>query len=328
MQVTVFSCRTYDELPEFEKNAEELGLKLILTKEVPTLDNVHYVEGSTCIAITTTPINRELMKVYYDKGVRYIVTRCIGYDHIDLEAAKEFGITVANTPYGPDGVADYTVMLMIMAMRHMNEIMMRNAVQDYTLRGLLGKELKDMTVGIIGTGRIGQSVMRNLTGFGCKIICYDIYPSKQAEAYGEYVTLDTLMEQADIISLHLPVTADNFHMIDAEALKKMKQGVIIVNTGRGGLIDSKALIDAIECGKVGAAALDVVENEFDLCYYDRKCDVLTNRELALFRSYPNVIVSHHMAFYTNNYLRTIVGDSLRGCKAFMTGAENPWVVSK
>ena len=117
-------------------------------------------------------------------------------------------------------------------------------------------------------------------------------------------------------------------MLDAEAFAKMKQGVIIVNTGRGGLIDSKALADAVECGKVGAAALDVVENEFDLCYYDRKCDVLTNRELALFRSYPNVIVSHHMAFYTNNYLRTIVGDSLRGCKAFMTGAENPWVVSR
>ena len=328
MQVTVFSCRKYDELPEFQRNAEELGLKLVLTNEIPTLENLHYVEGSQCVDITTTPINRALLEAYYDKGVRYIVTRCIGYDHIDVAAAKELGITVANTPYGPDGVADYTVMLMIMAMRHMNEIMMRNAVQDYTLRGLLGKELKDMTVGIIGTGRIGQSVMRNLSGFGCKVICYDLYPSKAAESYGEYVSFETLLEQADIISLHLPVTEENFHMLDAEAFAKMKQGVIIVNTGRGGLIDSKALADAVECGKVGAAALDVVENEFDLCYYDRKCDVLTNRELALFRSYPNVIVSHHMAFYTNNYLRTIVGDSLRGCKAFMTGAENPWVVSR
>ena len=136
------------------------------------------------------------------------------------------------------------------------------------------------------------------------------------------------MKQSDIISLHVPITEENFHMLDAAAFASMKQGVIIVNTGRGGLIDSKALVDAVESGKVGAAALDVIENEFDLNYYDRKCDVLTNRELALFRSYPNVIVSHHMAFYTQNYLRTIVGDSLRGCKAFMTGAENPWVVSK
>ncbi len=328
MQVTVFSCRNYDELPEFKKNAEELGLELIITNEIPTADNVYLVEGSTCVDITTTPINRELMKLYYDKGVRYIVTRCIGYDHIDVEAAKELGITVANTPYGPDGVADYAVMLMIMAMRHMKAIMGRNAVQDYTLRGLLGKELKDMTVGIIGTGRIGQSVMRNLSGFGCKVICYDIYPSEAAKKYGEYVSFDTLIREADIVSLHLPITEDNFHMINAHTLAEMKDGVIIVNTGRGGLIDSKALADAVESGKIGAAALDVVENEFDLYYYDKKCDVLTNRELALFRSYPNVIVSHHMAFYTNNYLKTIVGDSLRGCKAFMTGAENPWVVSQ
>lgn len=327
MQVTVFSCRKYDELPEFERNAEELELKLVITNEIPTLDNVHLVEGSRCVVITTTPIGKALMKAYYDKGVRYIVTRCIGYDHIDVAAAKELGITVANTPYGPDGVGDYTVMLIIMAMRHMKAIMARNAVQDYTLRGLLGKELKNMTVGVIGTGRIGQTVMRNLTGFGCNMLCYDIYPNDSAAKYGEYVSLDTLFREADIITLHAPITEDNFHMIDAEALAKMKQGVIIVNTGRGGLIDSKALVDAVESGKVGAAALDVIENEFDLNYYDKKCDVLTNRELALFRSYPNVIVSHHMAFYTNNYLKTIVGDSLRGCKAFMTGAENPWVVS-
>ena len=328
MQVTVFSCRNYDELPEFEQNAKELGIKLVITKEGPSMENVHFVEGSPCVVVTTTPVGKELLKAYYDKGVRYIVTRCIGYDHIDVAAAKELGITVANTPYGPEGVGDFTVMLMIMAMRHMKAIMARNAVQDYTLRGLIGRELKDMTVGIVGTGRIGQSVMRNLSGFGCKILCYDIYPSKVAAEFGEYVSLEALMKQSDIISLHVPITEENFHMLDAAAFASMKQGVIIVNTGRGGLIDSKALVDAVESGKVGAAALDVIENEFDLNYYDRKCDVLTNRELALFRSYPNVIVSHHMAFYTQNYLRTIVGDSLRGCKAFMTGAENPWVVSK
>jgi len=327
MQVTVFSCRKYDELPEFERNAKELGLELVITGEIPTAQNVHLVEGSKCVVVTTTPVGKELMKMYYDKGVRYIVTRCIGYDHIDVAAAKELGITVANTPYGPDGVGDYTVMLMIMAMRYMKAIMTRNAVQDYTLRGLLGRELKDMTVGIIGTGRIGQTVMRNLTGFGCKMLCYDIYPNEKAKAYGEYVSLDELFRQSDIITLHAPITEDNFHMIDKAALDKMKKGVIIVNTGRGGLIDSLALADAVESGKVGAAALDVIENEFDLNYYDKKSDVLTNRELALFRSYPNVIVSHHMAFYTNNYLTTIVGDSLKGCKAFMTGAENPWIVS-
>lgn len=328
MQVTVFGCRPYDELPEFKARAEELGLKLVLTSERPSLDNVHFVEGSTCVDILTTPIDRELLQAFYDKGVRYLVTRCIGYDHIDVAAAKEIGITVANTPYGPAGVADYAVMLILMCIRKMGEIMARNVVQDYTLKGMLGRELHNLTVGVVGTGRIGLNVIKNLSGFGCKIICYDLYPNKAAEEYATYVTLDELLEQSDVITLHAPLTEQNFHMIDAAAMEKMKKGVVIINTGRGSLIDTAALCDYIENGKVGAAGLDVVENEFDMYYYDRKGDVLPNRELNLFRSYPNVIVSHHMAFFTLNYLKTIVGDSLRGCKAFMTGEENPWVVSK
>ena len=328
MQVTVFGCRPYDELPEFQARAEELGLKLVVTSERPSLDNVHFVEGSTCVDILTTPIDRELLQAFYDKGVRYLVTRCIGYDHIDVEAAKEIGITVANTPYGPSGVADYAVMLILMCIRKMGEIMARNVVQDYTLKGMLGRELHNLTVGVVGTGRIGLNVIKNLSGFGCKIICYDLYQNKAAEEYATYVTLEELLEQSDVITLHAPLTDENFHMIDAAAMEKMKKGVVIVNTGRGSLIDTAALCDYIENGKIGSAALDVVENEFDMYYYDRKGDVLPNRELNLFRSYPNVIVSHHMAFFTLNYLKTIVGDSLKGCKAFMTGEENPWIVSK
>ena len=328
MQVTVFGCRPYDELPEFQARAEELGLKLVVTSERPSLDNVHFVEGSTCVDILTTPIDRELLQAFYDKGVRYLVTRCIGYDHIDVAAAKEIGITVANTPYGPSGVADYAVMLILMCIRKMGEIMARNVVQDYTLKGMLGRELHNLTVGVVGTGRIGLNVIKNLSGFGCKIICYDLYQNKAAEEYATYVTLEELLEQSDVITLHAPLTDENFHMIDAAAMEKMKKGVVIVNTGRGSLIDTAALCDYIENGKIGSAALDVVENEFDMYYYDRKGDVLPNRELNLFRSYPNVIVSHHMAFFTLNYLKTIVGDSLKGCKAFMTGEEIPWIVSK
>lgn len=328
MQVTVFGCRPYDELPEFTERAEELGLKLVTTTERPSLDNLHFVEGSTCVDILTTPIDRTLLQAFYDKGVRYLVTRCIGYDHIDIEAAKEIGIAVANTPYGPSGVADYAVMLILMCIRKMNEIMARNVVQDYTLKGMLGRELHNLTVGVVGTGRIGLNVIKNLSGFGCKIICYDLYPNKAAEEYATYVSFEELIEQSDVITLHAPLTEENFHMIDAEAMEKMKKDVVIVNTGRGSLIDTAALCDYIENGKVAAAGLDVVENEFDMYYYDRKGDVLTNRELNLFRSYPNVIVSHHMAFFTRNYLKTIVGDSLKGCKAFMLGEENPWIVSK
>ena len=159
MQVTVFSCRAYDELPEFKERAEELGLTLVTTSERPSLENLHLVEGSQCIDVVTTPVDRALLQALYDKGVRYVVTRCIGYDHIDVEAAKEIGITVANTPYGPNGVADYAVMLILMCIRKMGQIMARNAVQDYTLKGLIGRELNTLTVGVIGTGRIGMKVI-------------------------------------------------------------------------------------------------------------------------------------------------------------------------
>ena len=199
MQVTVFSCRAYDELPEFKERAEELGLTLVTTSERPSLENLHLVEGSQCIDVVTTPVDRELLQALYDKGVRYVVTRCIGYDHIDVEAAKEIGITVANTPYGPNGVADYAVMLILMCIRKMGQIMARNAVQDYTLKGLIGRELNTLTVGVIGTGRIGMKVIKNLSGFGCKILCYDVYPNKAAEEYASYVSFEELIEQSDVI---------------------------------------------------------------------------------------------------------------------------------
>lgn len=322
MQITVFSCREYDEKPLFQKYEEKLGIKIITESKGPSMKNVDLTKGSLGVIVLTTPIDRELLQAFYDRGVRYLVTRCIGYDHIDIEAAKEIGIAVANTPYGPDGVADYTVMLMLMTIRKMKSIMARSNIQDYTLKGLLGKEMKDLTVGVIGTGRIGQCVIRNLSGFGCKILAYDKYPADVVKESAEYVTLDELISQSDIITLHAPLTDESFHMINAEAFEKMKDGVMIVNTGRGTLIDGAALADAVESGKVSGAALDVIEDEFDLYYYDRKNVVLPNRQLALFRSYPNVIVSHHMAFFTECYLETVIGDSVKGCKAFMEAWKN------
>lgn len=209
----------------------------------------------------------------------------------------------------------------------MKRIIERTNIQDYSLAGIQGRELKDLTVGIIGTGRIGRTVIQNLSGFGCKIIAYDLYENEDVKKMGvPYVTLQEMWQQADVISLHAPLTDDNFHMIDAQAIAQMKDGVMIVNTARGGLIDSEALISGIESGKIGGAGLDVVENEFGLYYYDHKSDILNNRELAVLRGFPNVTVSHHMAFYTDECVKTVVRDSLLGCKCFVEGKENPWEV--
>ncbi|MCM1143637.1 MAG: D-isomer specific 2-hydroxyacid dehydrogenase family protein [Blautia sp.] len=326
MKIAVYNCREFDEEALFLRYGKELGVELVLCKEPPTLANAHLTKGCTCVDILTSKITRELMAAFHENGVKYLTTRTIGYDHIDLEAAKEFGIAVGNAPYGPNGVADYTVMLILMSIRKMKRIIERTNIQDYTLAGIQGRELKDLTIGVIGTGRIGRTVIKNLSGFGCKMIAYDLYEQEEVRQYAGYVPLERLLREADVITLHTPLTEQNYHLIDEKSIATMKDGVVLINTARGALIDSEALISAIESGKVGAAGLDVVENEFGLYYYDRKSDILENRELAILRGFPNVTVSHHMAFYTDNCVETVVRDSLTSCKLFAEGKENSWEV--
>lgn len=327
MKVTVYNCRSFDEKELFERYGRELSLELVLCPDAPDEENAALAKGSDCIDIITSKMPAALLKVFAGYGVRYVVTRTIGYDHIDVEAARALGITVANAPYGPCGVADYAVMLILMTIRKMKRILERTNIQDYSLMGIQGRELKDLTVGVIGTGRIGRTVLQNLSGFGCKLIAYDLYESEEVKKAGvSYVSLEDMWHQADVITLHAPLTPENYHMIDQDAIRQMKDGVMIINTARGGLIDSEALISGIESGKIGGAGLDVVENEFGLYYYDHKSDILNNRELAILRGFPNVTVSHHMAFYTDDCVETVVRDSLLGCKYFMEGKENPWEV--
>lgn len=327
MRVTVYNCREFDEKELFVRYGKELGIELVLCPDAPDMENIALAKGSECVDIITSKMTRELMEGLAKNGVRYLTTRTIGYDHIDIEAAKEFGIKVANAPYGPHGVADYAVMLILMSIRKMKRIIERTNIQDYSLKGIQGRELKDLTVGVIGTGRIGRTVIANLSGFGCSILAYDLYENDEVKKNASYVTLEELWQQADVITLHAPLTDDNYHMIGEETIARMKDGVVIVNTARGGLIDSQALIAGIEAGKIGAAGLDVVENEFGLYYYDRKSDVLVNRELAILRGFPNVTVTHHMAFYTDDCVETVVRDSLLGCQLFAEGKENPWEVA-
>lgn len=326
MKVTVYNCREFDEKELFIKYGKELGLELTLCPEEPHEGNLELAEGSECVNIITSKMTRELLEGLKARGVRYLVTRTIGYDHVDVEAARELGIAVANAPYGPHGVADYTVMMILMSIRKMKRIVERTNIQDYTLQGIQGRELKDLTVGVIGTGRIGETVIKNLSGFGCRLIAHDIYEKEEVKKYAEYVPLADLWKRAEVITLHTPLTEGNYHMIGEESIAQMKDGVVIVNTARGGLIDSRALIAGLESGKIGAAGLDVVENEFGLYYYDRKSDVLRNRELAILRGFPNVTVTHHMAFYTDGCVETVVRDSLAGCRLYLEGKENPWRV--
>ena len=232
MQVTVYNCRAFDEKELFIEYAKEIGIDLVLCADAPDLENVSLCKGSRCVDVITSKVDAPLIRAFQENGIEYISTRTIGYDHIDVEAAQSCGIRVGNAPYGPAGVADYTVMLILMSIRKMGAILGRTGLQDYTLAGLNGRELKDLTVGVIGTGRIGATVIRDLSGFGCRILAHDLYEKEEVRQYAAYVPLAQIWKEADVITLHTPLTQENHHLINKDSITQMKDGVVIVKIGR------------------------------------------------------------------------------------------------
>lgn len=326
MKLFAYNYRDFDEEEFFTRYSKEYGVELGISREAPTLENAELAKGYDAVTVITTKMNRPLLARFKELGVKMVSTRTIGYDHIDLNAAAELGMMISNASYSPACVADYTVMLMLMCIRKMKRIMERAAINDFTLPGIQGKELHNFTVGIVGTGKIGRTVLKDLSGFGCKLYASDAFESDEAKRYAEYLPFEELSRRCDIISLHLPLSEETKHLVDAKAIAGMKDGVILINTARGGLIDSAALIDGLESGKIGAAGLDVIEHEFGLYYYDRKADALDNRELSILRGFPNVVVTPHMAFYTNQAIDDMVHHSILSCIARQKGEEDPWKI--
>lgn len=325
IRVFVYSYRDFDEAVYFQQFAREYGIELGICREAPTLANAHLAAGYPYLSIITSKIDEELMAEFARLGVKMISTRTVGYDHIDLEAARRYGIEVSNATYTPGCVADYTIMLMLMAIRKMKRIMERASINDFSLEGIQGRLLSSFTVGVIGAGKIGREVIRRLSGFGCRVYVHDLYQDDKLEG-AVWADLDTIYAQCDLLTLHMPLTEENFHLINRDSLARMRDGVVLINTARGGLIDSDALIEGLESGKVGAAGLDVVEKEFGLYYYDLKSKVLDNRQLSILRGFPNVVVTPHMAFYTDQSISDMVGHSLQSCRLTEEGRPNPWKV--
>lgn len=325
MKFCAYSCRK-DELKYFKKFENKYNCELDICKEAPDLDNADRAAGCECVSVLTAPIKSELISKFKDIGVKFISTRSIGYDHIDLNAAKKLGMHIGNVNYSTDSVADYTVMMILMAIRKFKAIVMNGIVQDFSLKGVQGKVLKNLTVGVIGTGRIGRTVIQRLSAFGCRILAYDLYKNDEVTKYAEYTDLDKLFLNSDVITLHMPATKENHHIINHASISKMKDGVIIVNTARGSLIDTNDLVDAIEQKKIGGAAFDVIENEEDLYYYDLRNEILKNRNLEILKSYSNVIITPHTAFYTDQVVSDMVEHSILSCSLFAQNKENPWQI--
>lgn len=310
MKIAAYNYRDFDEAGFFDKFAEKYNVEIIPIRETPNAENAALAEDCEGVSVITTPITEDIIKVWSEIGVRHISTRTIGFDHVDLEAAKKYGMAVSNVTYSTGSVADYTVMLILMALRKMKSIIKRAEGMDYSLIGSIGKEIGDLTIGVVGTGKIGTHVMRNLSGFGCKIVAFDPYENAEAKKYGSYCSLEELFKVSDVITFHTPATESSFHMVNADTIKTMKDGVILVNTARGSIIDTPAFIDAVESGKIGAAALDVIEKELGIFYGDYKYQVIGHREMSILKDLPNVLMLPHMAFYTENAVSDMVEHSI------------------
>src|SRR3954449_6909569 len=309
MGIAIYGCGQ-DEAALFREMAPALGVVPTITEAAVSEGSIGLAYGNRCIRIGhKTQVTNSTLLALSEAGVTYVSTRSVGYNHIDVNYAESVGISVETVAYSPDSVADYTLMLMLMAVRHAKSVIRRAEVHDYRLNDVRGKELRDLTIGVIGTGRIGAAVMDRLRGFGCRILACDTRPTIAAD----YVSLEELLQRSDIVTLHTPLTADTHHLLDRHRIERMKHGAVVVNTGRGALLDTEALVCALESGRLGGAALDVVEGEDGIFYADCSDTPIASRLLLRLHELPNVLISPHTAYYTDHALSDTVENSLVNC---------------
>lgn len=310
--VTVYGCGS-DEADLFREFAPRFGVSPTITEAAVSVGNAELASGSRCVSVGhKTPVSGPTLWALGEAGVEYVSTRSVGFDHIDVDYAESVGITVENVAYSPDGVADFTLMMVLMAVRNAKSILRRADVHDYRLPESRGKELRDLTVGVIGTGRIGAAVIGRLRGFGCRILAHDSRPKTAAD----HVRLDELIELSDVVTLHTPLNPDTRHLLDRRRIERMKRGAFVVNTGRGPLLDTEALVSALESGRLGGAALDVIEGEEGVFYSDRRNAPIDSKPLLRLQEMPNVLITPHTAYYTDRALRDTVENTIVNCLKF------------
>ncbi len=318
MKLIAYEIRQ-DELAAFDRMEKELGVEIIRVKQPLSAETLAMCAGCQGVSVLGhSHMTRPMLEQLKTMGITALSTRTVGTNHIDLAAAKELGFSVCNTNYGGEGVADYTVMLLLMCLRNYKPALWRMQVNDYSLKGLQGRQLSSLTVGIVGTGRIGRQVMQDLSGFGCRILCYDAFPQQQPLDHGELVSLEEIWKRCDVITFHTPLTESTFHLVNRETLGKMKDGVILINTARGELMDVDALIEGIENEKIGRLAMDVFDDEEGIYHENLRDSIIRNRSMAYLRQFPNVIMTPHIAFYTVEAVNSMVDGGIRGIYEMLT----------
>ena len=313
MKIAFFSSKPYDKT-FFEAENKNYGFELNFyeTHLGPHIVNAIEDEQAVCVFVNDK-VNRQVIEILAKKGVKIIALRCAGFNNVDLEAAKEFGIKVCRVPaYSPEAVAEHTMAMLLTLNRKTHKAYNRVREQNFALNGLLGFNLFQKTIGVVGTGKIGKAFINIAKGFGCKIIAYDLYPDQELMNNGvEYVELDKLFKTSDIISLHCPLTPENHYMINQETIAMMKDGVTIINTSRGGLINTHEAIEALKNHKIGYLGIDVYEQEEKLFFKDLSAEIIQDDMIQRLMSFPNVLVTAHQAFFTQEALEQISEITMR-----------------
>lgn len=317
-RIAVFDTRRHDRMALEEAN-RSYGHALSFLEPRLTAQTATLARGfDVACSFVNDHVDRAALTLLRDGGVRLIALRSAGYNHVDLEAAAELGLVVVRVPeYSPHAVAEHAIALVLTLDRKIHRAYARVREGNFALDGLLGFDLYRKTVGIVGTGRIGAAAARIFLGFGCRVLAFDL--RTQPDLGVEYTTLDTLYAESDVISLHVPLTPATHHMIDAAALARMKRGIMLINTSRGALIDSRALIAALKSGHIGSAGLDVYEEEEGVFFEDLSDKVLQDDVLARLLTFPNVVLTSHQGFFTREALAAIASTTLANVTAFARG---------
>lgn len=328
MKVAVFSSKKYDRHFLSEANANG-GHEMVFFEPKLTSETTALAAGfpAVCIFINDQ-LNPETIKAIANNGTKLIALRSAGFNNVDIKTATELGITVVRVPaYSPYAVAEHAVGLILTLNRKYHRAYSRVRESNFSLNGLLGFDLHGSTVGIVGTGKIGMCFAQIIKGFGCNILAYDIYQNPACLEMGvKYVELSTLLATSDIVSLHCPLTPESYHMINATTLEQFKPGSMLINTSRGGLIDTKAVIDALKSQKLGYLGLDVYEQESDLFFEDLSDQVIQDDIFERLLTFPNVVITAHQAFFTRNALKNIAQTTITNITDFEKGRESKNIV--
>jgi len=321
LRVAMFDAKSYDVQSFDRQNNGRYAID-----SVPASLNeatAHAAEGTkvVCIFVNDT-CDAPVVKALALAGVELIALRCAGFNNVDLKACREHNLSVVRVPaYSPYAVAEHTVALMLMLNRRLHQAYSRNRAGYFVLEGLTGFDMWGKTVGVVGTGKIGQCTIDILLGFGCRILAFDKFPDEEFAAREnlQYVGLEELLSESDIVTLHVPLFADTHHLINESTIEQMKDGVMLINTSRGGLVDARALIGGLKSGKIGFAGLDVYEEEAGIFFHNISDKVLTDDVLARLMTFNNVVVTSHQAFLTHEALANIAETTLANIEEFAQG---------